>query len=271
MTTNDRPTADVLGISIDAVDMDRALDRVQGLLQSRRKSYICVAGVHGVMEAQRSAALRHVYAGASITIPDGMPLVWVGLHQGHTAMQRVTGPDMMLEIFRRPEFAHVTHFLYGGQPGVAEQLRTRFGTLFPRVHIVGHATPPFRDLAAVEAEALSTQIRKLRPDIVWVGIGCPRQELFMARYLSALDTHMMIGVGAAFDFHTGRIRDCAPWIKSAGLQWLHRLLQDPRRLWKRYARNNPAFIYRIALQLLRESHLPVPKEHVVHNKPATVR
>ena len=271
MTTNDRPLADVLGISIDDVDMDRALDRVQALLQSRRKSYICVAGVHGVMEAQRSPALRKVYAGASMTIPDGMPLVWVGRHQGHRSMQRVTGPDLMLEVFRRPQFAHLTHFFYGGQPGVAEQLRIRFSSRFPQAHIVGEETPPFRDLNAGEAEALAAQLRKLRPDVVWVGTGCPRQELFMAQYLPRLDTHLMIGVGAAFDFHTGRIRDCAPWVKTAGLQWFHRLLQDPRHLWKRYARNNPAFIFRIALQLLGESLHIAPKHRMAHQRHATVR
>lgn len=255
MRTDIRPVADVLGISIDAVNMGAALDRVQALLNQRAKSYICVAGVHGVMEAQRDPALRQVYDGAAMTIPDGMPLVWVGWHQGHTTMQRVTGPDIMLEIFRRPQFAHLTHYFYGGQPGVAEQLSARFSRLFPRVHIVGTGTPPFRDLAPLELSELAAELRSSRPDILWVGTGCPRQELFMAACLPLLDTHMMIGVGAAFDFHTGRIRDCAPWIKSAGLQWLHRLLQDPRRLWKRYARNNPAFVYRIALQLLHESRL----------------
>lgn len=253
MNPDIRPVADVLGISVDAVNMDSALDRVQALLNTRRKSYICVAGVHGVMEAQRNPALRQVYAAAAMTIPDGMPLVWVGRHQGHTTMQRVTGPDIMFEIFRRAQFAHLTHYFYGGEPGVAEQLRRRFNTLFPRVHIVGEGAPPFRDLTPAELAALAAELRSLRPDILWVGTGCPRQELFMARCLPLLETPMMIGVGAAFDFHTGRIRDCAPWIKTAGLQWFHRLLQDPRRLWKRYARNNPAFLYRMGLQLLHES------------------
>jgi N-acetylglucosaminyldiphosphoundecaprenol N-acetyl-beta-D-mannosaminyltransferase len=245
-----RSIAHVLGVHVDAVHMEDALSRVARLLRGRRKGYVCVAGVHGIMEAQRDPDLLDVYAGASMTIPDGMPLVWVGWAQGHRTMRRVTGPDLMLEIFRRPEFAHIRHFLYGGRDGVALELRDNLLARFPSAQIVGTYTPPFRDLSAAEAEDFVASIRELKPDIVWVGISCPRQELFMARFLPLLETTLMFGVGAAFDYHTGRIRDCAAWIKLAGLQWLHRLLQDPRRLWRRYLRNNPVFLWQIALQFL---------------------
>ena len=248
--------ANVLGVEVDAIDMDGALSHMQRLACAGDKSYVCVAGVHGVMEAQRSRDVACAYANAALTIPDGMPLVWVGHKQGHATMRRVTGPDFMLEIFRRREFEQMTHFFYGGETGVAQQLRTVMSRRFPNARIIGAETPPFRPLDAGEEECLIAHIRMLKPDVIWVGISCPRQELFMRRYLPLLDTRVMVGVGAAFDYHTGRIRDSADWVKRAGLQWLHRLIQDPRRLWKRYVRNNPDFIWRITLQLLRERVTP---------------
>jgi len=246
-----RPTAHVLGVDVDAVDMEGALQRVTSALEGPCKGYVCVAGVHGVMEAQRNPQLLDIYAASEMTIPDGMPLAWVGRIQGHHAMQRVTGPDLMLEIFRRKEFAHVTHFFYGGREGIAAELRDKLTTQFPWTKIVGTYTPPFRELSGSEASQLIEAIATLKPDIIWVGISTPKQEIFMARYLPLLHAKLMFGVGAAFDFHTGQIRDCSDWIKRAGLQWLHRLLQDPKRLWRRYLRNNPAFLWRIAIQLLK--------------------
>lgn len=245
-----RPTAHILSVSVDAVEMEGALARIASCLKSGRKGYVCVAGVHGVMEAQRDAELMSIYAGSEMTIPDGMPLVWVGRMQGFRNMRRVTGPDLMLEIFRREELAGTTHFLYGGRDGVAEELRDNLLRRFPSAKIVGTYTPPFRDLSTAEEQEFVARVAALKPDIVWVGISTPRQERFMARTLPLLDTRLMFGVGAAFDFHTGRIRDCAEWIKYLGMQWLHRLLQDPRRLWRRYLRNNPAFLWRIAQQMM---------------------
>jgi len=240
----------VLGVDVDAIDMPCALRHIAALVRGSGKGYVCVTSVHGIMEAQREPKLLEVYAASAMTIPDGMPLVWAGRLQGHQAMRRVTGPDLMLEVFRQAEFADLTHFFYGGREGVAEELRASLAQRFPWAKIVGTYTPPFRDLSDVEGEQLAGAIRDLKPDIFWVGISTPRQELFMARHLPMLETRLMVGVGAAFDFHTGRIRDCAGWIKRAGLQWLHRLMQDPRRLWRRYLRNNPAFLWLMALQLL---------------------
>jgi N-acetylglucosaminyldiphosphoundecaprenol N-acetyl-beta-D-mannosaminyltransferase len=244
-----RPYANVLGVQVEALDMERAVARVGDALSEHRKGYVCLIGVHGTMEAQRNPGLAAAYAGSMMTVPDGMPTVWVGHWQGHRCMQRVAGPDLMLEIFRRKEFAGYTHFLYGGKEGIAEELSASFKRRFPWAHIVGTCTPPFRELSHDEEEDLIATIRELKPDIIWVGISTPKQEQFMSRYLPRLETRLMFGVGAAFDFHTGRIQDCAEWIKRAGLQWLHRLMQDPRHLWRRYLRNNPAFLWRIALQL----------------------
>ena len=244
-----QPRANVLGIQVDALDMTAAIARIASALAARRKGYICVAGVHGIMEAQRDPEVRKAYADALITVPDGMPTVWVGRWQGFKRMQRVAGPDLMLEIFRHGQFADYSHFLYGGKPGIAEELSIILSRRFPSARIVGTYTPPFRDLTRAEERSLISMIRSLKPSIIWVGISAPRQEMFMRRYLPLLDTTLMFGVGAAFDFHTGRIRDCSEWIKRAGLQWLHRLIQDPRHLMWRYLRNNPEFMWRIAMQL----------------------
>jgi len=273
------PKAHVLGIEIDAVDMEAALAEAATALHDSRKGYVCLVGVHGIMEARRSPRFAEVYAGAKMNLPDGMPLVWVGNLQGRASMKRVFGPDLMLEIFRRKEFAGFTHFLYGGQDGVAEQLRDKLTWQFPWARIVGTYTPGFHDLTHAEEEQFLSEIDAVRPDIVWVGIGCPKQELFMSRYLPLLHTTLMFGVGAAFDYHTGRIRDCAGWIKRCGLQWLHRLLQDPRRLWRRYLRNNPAFVWHIALQfagLRRSPGTPratarTPAEHIGKPLPFRLR
>jgi N-acetylglucosaminyldiphosphoundecaprenol N-acetyl-beta-D-mannosaminyltransferase len=252
--TGQREYVNVLGVHVEPLAMEPAVARVEEALNGTQKGYVCMIGVHGVMEAQRNPGLAAAYAGALIAVPDGMPTVWVGRHQGYREMQRVAGPDLMLEIFQRKEFSRYTHFLYGGKEGVADELAASFAQRFPWARIVGTYTPPYRELTPEEEQNMIATIRDLKPDIIWVGIGAPKQEQFMNRYLPRLETRLMFGVGAAFDYHTGRIKDCADWIKRAGLQWLDRLLQDPRHLWWRYLRNNPAFVWNIALQLtgLRE-------------------
>jgi len=243
------PRANVLGMAIDAVNMEGALARIAEELDSGRKGYVCLAGVHGVMEARRNARVAEAFAGAALVAPDGMPTVWVGRHQGHAAMERVAGPDLMFEVMQRKQFRDCRHFLYGGKPGVAEELRDTLMRRFPSLRIVGTYTPPFGPLSEQEERNLIGMVNELRPDIVWVGISTPKQERFMKQYLPRLDTKLMFGVGAAFDFHTGRIQDCADWIKRCGLQWLDRLAQDPKHLWRRYLKNNPAFVMAILWQL----------------------
>lgn len=263
-----RNTATILGIPVDPLHMESALSRIAVMLSEHRKGYICMLGVHGVMEAQRDPKLAQIYARSSLVVPDGMPTVWLGRWQGFRAMQRVTGPDLMLEIFRRPEFAHCTHFLYGGKEGIADELRQSLSERFPWARIVGTYTPPFRDLTPEEESSVAAQIEALKPDILWVGISTPKQERFMMRFLPRVESTLMFGVGAAFDFHTGRIKDAPNWVKRAGLQWLHRLLQDPRHLFWRYLRNNSGFVWRIALQLtgLRD-YPPAPMDRSFSSRP----
>lgn len=244
-----RKTAMILGIPVEPLNMESAITRVKEELESRRSGYVCLIGVHGIMEAQRDPGLAQVYARATLMVPDGMPTVWIGRWQGFHVMQRVAGPDLMLEIFRRKEFANCTHFLYGGKEGVAKELRERLTARFPWVRIIGAYTPPFRKLTLEEEDSLASEIRQLKPDIIWVGISTPKQERFMMSFLPRLDSTLLFGVGAAFDYHTGRIKDAPEWVKYAGMQWLHRLIQDPRRLLWRYLRNNSAFLWHITLEI----------------------
>ncbi len=248
--------ANVLGVGIDALDIARAVLLISERLRNGPKGYVCAVSVHGVLEALRNRAVADALAGAAIALPDGTPTVWIGRLQGCSAMDHVTGPAIMEEIFSRRHFAGYSHFFYGGQPGVAEQLAVRLCQQYPWVKIAGTHTPPFRELTAGEEAQLIAKINQLRPDIVWVGISTPRQDLFMRKILPHIHTRLMFGVGAAFDFLTGRIRNCPAWMKRAGLHWLHRLAQDPRRLWQRNLRNT-AFLWHIALQLSKLRTYPI--------------
>lgn len=242
--------ANVLGVRVSALTLDRAVDLADAWLATRAgEAYICMTGVHGVMEARADPSLRRILNEALLNAPDGMPMSWVGHCQGHHSMDRVFGPDFMSEMCLLSVERRYRHFLYGGEPGVAKSLRQALQRRFPGLNVVGTFTPPFRSLNLEEESSLAEQLQTSHPDIMWVGLSTPKQERFMAHYVGRLQVPLLVGVGAAFDFHTGRIRDCAPWIKRCGLQWLHRLAQEPRRLAPRYLRNNPAFLWHIALQL----------------------
>jgi N-acetylglucosaminyldiphosphoundecaprenol N-acetyl-beta-D-mannosaminyltransferase len=247
----------VLGVGVHAVDMQSSALLLGAKIGDGGKGYVCLTGVHGIMEAQRDPSLKSIFAKALLVAPDGMPTVWMGHLQGRPAMQRVFGPDLMVDIIGRVEFRDCIHFFCGGELGVAERLRDEMLRRFPWVQIAGTYSPPFRSMTTLEESELQAKVRSLRPDIIWVGLSTPKQERFMARYLPLLDTKLMIGVGAAFLFHTGAIQDSPKWVKHAGLQWLHRLLQEPYRLWKRYLLNIPSFIFCALLQLMGVKQYPL--------------
>ncbi len=182
--------------------------------------------------------------------PDGMPAVWIGrLLYGFPDMGRVYGPDLMLEVLRQSQGTGTRHFFYGGTEGVAKELGHRMAQKFPGAEIVGTYCPPFRPLNGEEEEELTRQITDSEADVVWVGISTPKQDRFMAEFIHKLPVKLMFGVGAAFDFHTGRVRQAPPWMQRNGLEWAYRLSQEPRRLWRRYLTSNPRFLSLFALQL----------------------
>ena len=242
--------ANVLGVGVHAVDLQGAASILEGRIRERRKGYVCLAGVHGIMEAQRSSHLGVIFAEAALVAPDGMPIVWISHLQGFSATQRVFGPDLMVDIMGGAQFRNCVHFLCGGEDGVADNLRDELLRRFPWIKIAGTYSPPFRPMTDTEEQAFIATVRTLQPDIIWVGLSTPKQERFMAHYLPMLNTTLMVGVGAAFLYHTGAIRDSPDWVKRIGMQWLHRLIQEPARLWKRYLLNNPSFVACAFLQFM---------------------
>jgi len=252
--------ANVLGVGVHAIDLPTAADIIESAVREGTKGYVCVTGVHGVMEAQRDHEFRDILNHALLVPPDGMPTVWVGRMQGNSGMKRVFGPDLMLAVCRRSVGNGIRHFLYGGNPGIADELAEGLRYRFPGIKVVGTFTPPFRPLEPSEQLALERQMNAALPDIVWVGLSCPKQEKFMAANFRRLPCKIMVGVGAAFDIHTGHVKDAPKWIKDAGLQWAHRLWQEPRRLWKRYLVNNSAFLAALSLQLTGLRRYPLPPD-----------
>lgn len=243
------PRVDILGVGVHSLNMKLAVETLDAAVRAGTKGYVAVTGVHGIMEAQQDTEFRHILNASMLTTPDGMPTVWIGRHKGHKSMDRVYGPELMLEVCARSVSSGHSHYIYGGQEGVADSLASAMRKHAPGINVVGTYTPPFRPLNEEEEADLYAQVEKLQPDYFWVCLSTPKQEKFMYAYLDKLPTKIMLGVGAACDILTGRVNDSPQWVKRAGLQWLHRLLQEPRRLWRRYLINNPKFV----AQLIRQS------------------
>ena len=243
------PRVNVLGVGVHALNLQSAVAVLQSAIESRAKGYVCVTGVHGVSEAQSNPSFRSILNHAFLNTPDGMPMVWIGRASGFKEMERVYGPDLLVEVCQASEAAGWRHFFYGGGPGTAEALAAVLRARFPKLQIVGTHTPPFRPLTPSEFQELQAQVAAARPDIFWVGLSTPKQELFMSSTLADLNVPIMIGIGAAFDLISGKVRQSPRWIQRSGFEWLYRLIQEPRRLWKRYLKNNPLFVWRIFLQL----------------------
>ena len=248
----------VLGVGISVLNLQAALAAIADTVRGKRKGYICVRDAHGVMLAQKDAAFRRILNEAFLCTPDGMPMVWMGRLRGHREMSRVYGPDLMLAVCAWSEKNPCRHFFYGGVPGVAEMLAEKLRAKFPKLEVVGTYTPPFRPLNPEEEKQLREMVRAAKPDILWVGVSTPKQEKFMAEFLPKLDATLMIGVGAAFDFHSGRVKQAPRWMQRSGLEWCYRLCQEPRRLAKRYFKNNPIFALKCLAQLTGLKKFPNP-------------
>jgi N-acetylglucosaminyldiphosphoundecaprenol N-acetyl-beta-D-mannosaminyltransferase len=241
----------VLGVGISVLDQNRTREFLFDALRTGKRGYVTVTGVHGVSEAQRDPALLDIFSRALLVTPDGMPMVWMGKLQGHKSIQRVYGPDLMLNLCEHSVGKGFSHFLFGSAPGVADNLKHILEARFHGLRIVGTYAPPFRRMNDTEVRDLQERIRICRPDFFWVGLSTPKQEFFMAEFMPILpETKILIGVGAAFDLLTGRVSQAPHWIQRSGLEWLFRLIQEPKRLWKRYLVNNPLFVVRAMKQLL---------------------
>lgn len=241
----------VIETQISAFTFDDALELLLTAPAAGRRLHVHFCTVHSVVEAADNDALRDVFnAPDSIASPDGMPLVWVGRALGRR-VTRVCGPDVMPALIDRSRAHGARHFFYGGAPGVAERLAERLAETYPGLEVVGTHSPPFRPLTPEEDAAEVALINAARPDYVWIGLGAPKQDLWAARQRAVLDAPVLLAVGAAFDFHSGGLRRAPSWMQRAGLEWLFRLMAEPRRLIRRYAVTNTRFVYLVGKGVVR--------------------
>lgn len=240
------PRFSVIGTPIAGATFQAALDTLVDAPASGARLHVHFCTVHSVVEAHDDAALQAVLAAPdALSFPDGVPLMWVGRAQG-AVVERVCGPDMMPALIERSLARGGRHFFYGGAPGVAERLAARLAERAPGLQVVGTYSPPFRALTEAEELSERAMINAARPDYVWVGLGAPKQDLWVARQRPYLDAAVLLAVGAAFDFHSGGLRRAPAWMQARGLEWAYRLYAEPRRLARRYLITNSRFAWLLA-------------------------
>jgi N-acetylglucosaminyldiphosphoundecaprenol N-acetyl-beta-D-mannosaminyltransferase len=240
----------ILGVPVSMVNMRRATDLIDAWIRRGDRKYVCVRDAHGLMLCQEDARLRAIHRQAGMVTPDGMPLVWIARLRGVREVARVCGPDLVEEVCRLSPKRGYRHFFLGGAPGIAERMAARLQALHPGLIVAGTYAPTYpATVTEPDAEAVR-RINASRPDIVWVGLGTPKQEYWMSAHLGHVEAPVMIGVGAAFDFAAGAVSRAPRWMQRAGLEWLHRLVMEPRRLWRRYLILAPKLIGLVVLDSL---------------------
>jgi N-acetylglucosaminyldiphosphoundecaprenol N-acetyl-beta-D-mannosaminyltransferase len=242
----------VLGVRVNAVQIPDVIAKIEEWIRLRDGCrYIAVTGMHGVTEAQHDGEFKSILNAAALVVPDGYPLVWLGRRKGFPKLKRrVYGPELMASFCEQTVGKGYRHFFYGGARGVAEELSRRFADIYPGLLVVGTYSPPFRALTPNEDSKVVSTIHHSRPDIVWVGLSTPKQERWMFEHCSRLSVPVLVGVGAAFDFHTKRTAQAPVWMRENGLEWLFRLIREPRRLWRRYLIYGPEFVLLVMLEWL---------------------
>jgi N-acetylglucosaminyldiphosphoundecaprenol N-acetyl-beta-D-mannosaminyltransferase len=251
---NDR--VDILGVGVSSINLDDAVETIERWIGARSRNYVCITGVHGVMESRRDEHLRRIHNEAGMVTPDGMPLVWLSRLLGKHRTERVYGPDLMRKMTAVSSQRGYRQFYYGGSEWVADKLKQVLVNAHPELEVAGAICPPFRELTPEEDQAVVDVINAARPHIVWVGLSTPKQEFWMAEHLGRIEAPVMVGVGAAFDFLAGTKRQAPLWMQRNGLEWLFRLCSEPRRLWRRYAYIVPGFTILAVGELVRRAIRP---------------
>jgi N-acetylglucosaminyldiphosphoundecaprenol N-acetyl-beta-D-mannosaminyltransferase len=247
------PTRGILGVPIAMTDYGHAMAVMDSMIAQRARGYVCCSPVHALMVAQDDPEMLAALRGATLTVPDGMPIVWAANLLGERLSNRVYGPELMLRYSARCAERGHRVWLYGGRDqGALAQLALSLRRTHPGIRIVGGYSPPFRPLTTEEEDDIVGQVNRAQADVLWVGIGVPKQEKWMARMRARLEVPVMCGVGAAFDFHAGRISQAPRWMQERGLEWTYRIAQEPRRLLPRYLYYNPRFVAAVARQIVRE-------------------
>ncbi len=247
--TEFRERQDVIGAPIDVVYWGGAIATLLRWAAARESRYVCACNVHSVVTAQGDERLAASVRGADMVVPDGSPVAWLMRKTGVEAQQRVSGPDLMWRYFAAAAIYGESVFLLGGAQETLTLLEARVKATFPGLRVVGTCSPPFRTLSAEEDAALVRMLNDSGASTIWVALGCPKQEIWMAEHRDRVRS-VMVGVGAAFGFHAGTVRRAPQWVQRLSLEWLHRLLSEPRRLWKRYLTTNTLFLVAAARQLL---------------------
>jgi N-acetylglucosaminyldiphosphoundecaprenol N-acetyl-beta-D-mannosaminyltransferase len=241
MSLPERVTVAVAGVPIDVVGWNTAIGRISDWGQRRESRYVCICNVHSVVSAATDKIFASVVAESDMATPDGMPVAWMMRRSGMKTQQRINGPDLMWKHCEHAEQSGESIYLYGGSEHTLQLLQQRLRKEFPLLKIAGLYSPPFRKLSEEEDEAIVKKINASGAGVVWVSLGCPKQELWMAAHRGRINA-VMVGVGAAFDYHAGTIQRAPIWMQRSGLEWLHRLASEPRRLWKRYLVTNTLFL-----------------------------
>lgn len=249
----------VLGVGLSAVNLDQAVDLICRSVRDRKREYICLAPAHSVMDCYHDPQLRKVFNRSAMVVPDGMSMVWLAKLIGHRQVGRVYGPDLMLALCAASLRHGFSHYFYGGGEGVAPELAIHLQRRYPGLKVAGTLSPPFQELSTAKDEEIVRQINTANPDLVWVGLGSGKQERWMAEHREHLQAPVLIAVGAAFDFLSGRKPQAPRWIQRSGLEWLFRLASEPRRLWPRY-RQYPLFVVLVLAQLLGLRKYPMPQD-----------
>jgi len=247
----------ILGTGVSVINPASALELLQERARSGHGGYVNVLTVASIIEALDDPKLRAIFNRSFLGTPDGMPLSWVGWARGEKRIHRVYGPDLLLSVMNATRDGSLSHYFYGGREGVAVDLQSAMNRRFPGVRILGAATPPFRPLSEAEAASLADEFRRLQVHFIWIGISTPKQDFLMEQLLRHYPFGVFLGVGAAFDFHTGRVRQAPSWMQQAGLEWFFRLTQEPARLWKRYLVSNPRFLWGLLVQSLGWKKFPL--------------
>jgi N-acetylglucosaminyldiphosphoundecaprenol N-acetyl-beta-D-mannosaminyltransferase len=248
MTASHVGRIDILGVPVSTTGLAGAVAAIEDIILRHGREYVCITGAHGIIESRRDAQLRAIHEDAALVTADGMPVVWLARALGASETRRVYGPDLMKALTELSARRGYRQFYYGGAPGVADKLASELIRRNPQLNVAGTICPPFRALVPAEDDAVVDAINRSNADIVWVGLSTPKQEYWMAEHRGRLKAPVLVGVGAAFDFLSGSKRQAPRWMQRSGLEWLFRVLAEPRRLWRRYAVIVPSF----ALLALRQ-------------------
>ena len=241
------PTCNIMGVNIAAINMEWLLKYLDQNLTDIKGDYICVSNVHTTVTSYEDAAYRAVQNNGLMAIPDGGPLSSVGRKRGHKNMERTTGPSLMGEIFAVSAKKGYRHYFYGSKEETLELLYQKLTSNYPGIQIAGMYSPPFRPMTPEEDQEIVERINETNPDFVWVGLGAPKQEKWMLEHQGEFNG-LMIGVGAGFDYYAGNIKRAPMWMQKSNLEWLYRLMQDPKRLFQRYLHTNSSFIWNAVIR-----------------------